>query len=109
MTLLPDALRRRCRGAALRMTATVLLAGSAPPVLALAPGELGPSLTIAVSNTSDIAHAAALDPDGGIVIAGEAKSGAEGALARVTTTGAADMAFGTSMNGIIEYDLSTGL
>jgi uncharacterized delta-60 repeat protein len=74
--------------------------------LALAPGEHGSVVTFAVSNAADTAYAAALDPDGGVVMAGAANSGSWGALARITATGAVDTLFGSAMNGIIKYDLS---
>jgi uncharacterized delta-60 repeat protein len=82
------------------------LAVISPAVLALAPGQSGVLVTFPISNTSDTAYAAALDSDGGIVMTGSANSGSSGALARITDTGAVDTLFGTTLNGIIKYDLS---
>ena len=86
---------------------TILLLAALPrAAAALDPGQSGIVLTFPVSTTSDTAYAAALDPDGGIVLAGLAKSGSYGALARMTAGGAFDASFGTNMDGIIAYDLA---
>jgi uncharacterized delta-60 repeat protein len=88
------------------LLAALALAATSPATLALAPGQSGVLVTFPVSNTSDTAYAAALDSDGGVVMTGSANSGSSGALARVTASGAVDTAFGTTLNGIIKYDLS---
>lgn len=85
-------------------TALALAAG-ANSALALAPGQPGIVLTFPVSTTADNAYAAAVDPDGGLVMAGSGKSGAYGALARRTSAGAADTLFGP--DGYVVHDLNT--
>jgi len=95
---------RVCR--LLRRLLAFALAAFVSPAHALAPGQPGTILTIPVSGTADTAYGGALDPDGGIVIGGSAKSGGAGALARVTATGLIDTNFGTAMSGVFLYDLS---
>jgi uncharacterized delta-60 repeat protein len=85
----------------------VLLAAAAQPACALAPGQIGATLTFPVSNAADNAYAAAINPDGTLLIAGSGNSGGYGVLARVTAGGAADLSF--APNGYIVEDLSTNL
>lgn len=81
------------------------LAALAPPADALAPGADGVRVTIPVSGTDDTAFAAAVDPDGNVVMAGATSSGSS-ALASITRTGQINTAFGTA-NGVVLYNLST--
>jgi len=90
----------------LRRILALAITGFVLPAYALAPGQPGTVLTIPASGLGDTAYAGALDPDGGIVVGGSAKSGGAGALARVTATGSIDTGFGTSMSGVFLYDLS---
>ncbi len=108
MTMKPGVQRARTI-AQIPLLAAMALAATAPGALALAPGQSGVQVTFHVSGTSDTAYAAALDSDGGIVMAGSANSGASGALARITAAGAIDTLFGTTMDGIIKYNLSAAL
>jgi len=84
----------------LRRILALAITGFVLPAYALAPGQPGTVLTIPASGLGDTAYAGALDPDGGIVVGGSAKSGGAGALARVTATGSIDTGFGTSMSGV---------
>jgi uncharacterized delta-60 repeat protein len=98
-----SAARRRTRN----LVFALALGAASSPALALAPGEIGSLLTFPVSNTSDDAHAAVMDPDDALVMVGSANSGASSALARMSPEGLADGTFGTS--GILGYNFSPAL
>ncbi len=93
---------RRFRGAARTILVATLLAGTAAH--ALDPGEDGARVLFPVTTTADSAHAAALDPQGRLTLAGYAASQSRAALARVAGQ-ASDPAFGTQ--GVITYTLGT--
>ena len=87
------------------VTAIAICLGSSH-AFALAPGQIGSLLTFPVSNTSDNAYAAVLDPNGTLVMAGSAQSGGQSALASIAS-GSANGNFG--VNGIVTYNFSATL
>jgi uncharacterized delta-60 repeat protein len=93
------------RRIALGVSSAFAVCALPPPAFALAPGEDGARVTIPISGLADAAAAVAVDPDGGIVLAGGA--GAESsALARLTRSGGLDSGFGSG--GIAINDLGIG-
>lgn len=83
---------------------TTLCAAIFMNLLSAQPGTLdetfgdGGKVFAAIGAENDLAHAAALDPNGNIIVAGWAKMGAKNdfALARFTADGAPDHSFGTA-------------
>ncbi|MGH8172778.1 MAG: hypothetical protein ACREPX_06500 [Rhodanobacteraceae bacterium] len=90
---------------ALGIASALALSTLSPPSFALAPGEDGAHVTIPVSGLPDIAYAVAVDPDGGIVLAGGSGT-TSSALVRLTRSGGIDGAFGSG--GIAINDLAAG-
>ena len=93
------------RALAMIVAADMLCALS--PAWALAPGEDGVVVTLPVSGISDIAQAAVVDPDGGVVLAGTS-GGNTTVLARITSSGVIDAGFGASGYSVPNFSGATG-
>jgi len=91
----------------LKFVTAIAFCAASSSAAALAPGQIGSLLTFPVSNTSDNAYAAVMDPSGALVIAGSGNSGGYSALARMATPGSADLTFG--IGGVYTYNFSTTL
>ena len=75
---------------------------------ALQPGQIGTVVTFPASaGTGDGARAAALNPDGSLVMAGYGGSGGYSVLARLTVAGTPDNTFGSV--GLVTYDFNNHL
>jgi uncharacterized delta-60 repeat protein len=83
------------------------LTAGAASAWALAPGEDGVQVTIAVSGVGDIAQAVVVDPDGSVVLAGS-NGGSSSVLVRLTPAGALDPSFGSGGIAINDLSVSRG-